>query len=83
MFLHQSRFPLYYVKYHVKSLQKVSKADKYMVQNLTWSGVYLRSTLSSDILQKVLTLVPLTATGPKVYVATMTTVLSDSYDSLV
>ena len=41
------------------------------------------STLSSDILQKVLELVLLTATGPEVYVATMTTVISDSYDSLV
>ena len=53
-----------------------------MVQNLTWSGVYLRSTLSNTLLQKVLTLVPLTATGPGVYVAIMTTFLSDSYDAL-
>ena len=39
--------------------------------------------MSSDLLQKVLTLVPLTATGPEVYVATMTTIISDSYYSLV
>ena len=39
--------------------------------------------MSNDLLQKVLTLVPLTATGPEVYVATMTTVISDSYYSLV
>ena len=45
--------------------------------------MYLRSTLSNDILQKVLTLVPLTATGPEVYVATMTTIISNSYYSLV
>ena len=49
-----------------------------MVQNLTWSGVYIRSTFLSAILQKVLKLVPLTETGPKVYVATMTTVLYHS-----
>ena len=81
--LHQSRFPLYYMKRHVNSLQKGSKGDKYMVQNLTWSGAYLRITFSSDFIQQVLKLVSLTATGPEVYIATMITVLSGSYDSLV
>ena len=67
----------------VQSLLKGSEADQYIVQNLTWSGVYLRDTLSNDLLQKVLTLVPLTATGPEVYVATMTTIISNSYYSLM
>ena len=67
----------------VQSLLKGSKADQYIVQNLTWSGVYLGSILSNDLLQKVLTLVPLTATGPEVYVATMTIIISNSYYSLV
>ena len=80
--LHQSRIPLDYVKRHVQILLKGSEADQYVVQNLTWSGVYLRSTLSNTLLQKVLTLVPLTATGPEFYVAIMTTFLSDSYDAL-
>ena len=40
-------------------------------------------TLMSTFLQKILTLVLLTATRPEVYVATMTTVLSNSYDYLV
>ena len=80
--LHQSRFPLDYVKIHVQSLLKGSEADQYVVQNLTWSGVYLRSTLSNTLLQEVLTLVPLTATGPEVYVSIITTFLSDSYDAL-
>ena len=39
--------------------------------------------MSNDLLQKLLTLVPLTATGPEVYVATMTTILTDYYYSLV
>ena len=82
LLLHQSRFPLDYVKSHVQSLLIVSEADQYVVQNLTWSGVYLRSTLSNNLLQKVLTLVPLTATGPEVYVAITTTFLSDYYDAL-
>ena len=71
------------VKRHVQSLQKGSEADQYVVHNMTCSGVYLRSNFSNNLLQKVLTLVPLTATVTEVYVATMDTVLSDSYDSLV
>ena len=82
LLLHQSRFPLNYVKSHVQSLLKGSEADQYVFQNLTWSGVYLRSTLSNNLLQKVLPLVPLTATGPEVFVATTTKFLLDSYDAL-
>ena len=44
--------------------------------------MYPRIDLSNDFLQKLLTLVPLTATGPEVFVATMTTFLSDSFDDL-
>ena len=79
LILHHSIFSLEYVKGLVQSLLKGSEADQYIVQNLTWSGVYLRSTLSNDIHQKVLTLVPLTETGPEVYIATMTTIISNSY----
>ena len=71
-----------YFKSHVQSLLKGSEADQYVVHNLTWSGMYLRSTLSNTLLQKVLTLVLLTATGPEVFVSTMTTFFSDSFDSL-
>ena len=70
------------MKLHVQSLRKGSEEDQYVVQNLTWSGVYLRITLSNTLLQRVLTLVPLTATGPEVFVATMTKFISDSYDAL-
>ena len=63
------------------SLQKGSKADQYVVHNLTRSGVYLRNNLSNTLLQKVLTLVPLEVIIPDVFVATMTTFLSDCYDA--
>ena len=43
--------------------------------------MYLRSNLSNNLLQKVLTLVLLIETGPEVFVATMTTFISDSYDA--
>ena len=79
--LHQSRFPLDYVKIHVQILLKGSEVDQYLVQNLTRSGFYLRSTLSNNLLHKVLALVPLTATGPEVYVAIMNTFPSDYYDA--
>ena len=62
LLLCQSKSLLGYIKYHVQSLLKGSEADQYAVQNLTWSGVYLMSTLSNTLLQKVLALVPLTAT---------------------
>ena len=81
LLLHQSRFTLDYVKLHVQSIQKGSEADKYAVQNLMRSGVYLRINLSNTLLHKLLTLVPLTATGPEVFVATMTKFISDSYDA--
>ena len=82
LLLHQSRFPLEYVKLHVHSLLEGSEADQYVDHNLMCSGVYLRSNLSNTFLQKVMTLVSLTATGPEFFVATMTNVLYDSYDAL-
>ena len=57
--------------------------NQYILQNLMWSEVYLKSTFSNDLLKKVLALVPMTATGTEVYVSTMTTIISDSYYSLV
>ena len=48
------------------------KADKYVVQNLKISEVYPGSTSSKAIIQKAIKLVAMTATGPKVYVNTMT-----------
>ena len=54
-----------------------------MVWNLTWSRAYLRSTFSYALLHKVLKLVPLTATKPKVYVTTMVTIISNYWDSLL
>ena len=39
LLLHKSIFTLEYMKRHVQSLQKGSKADQCVVQNLTWPGV--------------------------------------------
>ena len=80
--LHWSIFTLGYVKRHVQSLQKGSEADRYVVHNLTWSGVYLRSTFSNTLHQKVLEFLSLTATIPEVSVSTMNTFLYDYYGGL-
>ena len=82
LLLHQYRSPLDYVKRNIKILQKDSEVDQYVVQNLTWLGVYLRSNFSNTLLNKVLTLGPLIVTGIEVFVATMNTFLSGSYDAL-
>ena len=75
-------FPFDYMKRHIKILHKGYNTDEYVVQNLTWSGVYLWSTFSNALVQKVLTLVLLTSTGPEVFVSIMATFLSDYYDAL-
>ena len=80
--LHKYIFILEYMKLHAQSLQEVSEADQVVVQNLVWSGVYLRITLSKTLLHKVISLVTLTATGPQLFIVSITTFLSDLYDYL-
>ena len=46
------------------------------------SSVYLWIPFKNYLVQKVLKMVPLMATGPEVYDATTTTVLSNLYDDL-
>ena len=50
LLLHQSRFPLEYMKLHVQNILNGSELDQYVFQNLTWSGVYLMITLSNALL---------------------------------
>ena len=54
-----------------------------MVQKLTWSGSYPRSTFTSDIIHKVLKLVSLKATVTKIYVTNMITLIYKYYASMV
>ena len=70
------------MKVHIKILQKVLKEDKYVVHNLMWSGFYLGSNFSNDIIQNVMTLMPHKATVTEVYVTSMTIFLSDYYNTL-
>ena len=49
---------------------------------MNWSGTYLRSVLSSDVLTKVLTITTLKSSWPEVFMANMITVMVYSYESL-
>ena len=69
--LHYYLFNLDYVNGYSKILQKVSIPDQYLVQKIKWSVIRLRSTFQNALLQKLLILVLLTATGPEVYVGTI------------
>ena len=77
LLLHHSIFTFDYAKNHIKIIEKGYKLDQYVVQNLKWSGVYMRSTFTNALIQKVLTLVLMAVTGYGVYVITMTKFLSD------
>ena len=70
------------MKNHVKNLQEGFKVDQYVVQNLVYLGVCLKNNLSNNLLQKVLSLVPLTVTGTEVSVNTISTFLFNPYDAL-
>ena len=83
VFFNQYRFTMHYVKLYVKGIKQGYQEDKYMEHKLTLSGAYLRSTLSDARIQKVLKLLSMIDTGPEVFVATMITVLYNSYAYLV
>ena len=57
LILNQSRFPLYYVAHHTKSLNEGSETDQYVDKNLICTVEFLRITLSNFLLQKLLTMV--------------------------
>jgi hypothetical protein len=81
LFKKQARFPLEYVKEYVRTFRQT--ADKYALQNLEWSGEYMRNSLSSQLLAKVVEEVSVSASGPEMLVATMTIIYSgQGYDAL-
>ena len=83
LFQKQARFPLDYVTRLIEG-QRVNGAiaDKYYFQNLDWSGVYIRNSISPKLLTQVLAEVPVTASGPETFVALMQVIYADGYDAL-
>jgi hypothetical protein len=63
LFLKQGRFPLEYVKEYVRDFRQ--HADKFELQNLDWSGEYIRNTLTATLLSKVMEEVSLSASGTR------------------
>ena len=49
---------------------------------MNWSGTYLRSVLSSDVLTKLMTIITLNSYWPELIMATMITVMLYSYEAL-
>ena len=80
LFLSHSWFPLSHIKSNIDGIK--AAADKYALNNLEWSGEYLRNSLKTDLLTQVLEEVEINATGPKVLVDTMTVLFSDSFDAM-
>jgi hypothetical protein len=52
------------------------------LQNLAFSGAYIRASLSPEMLGKLLPEVPIDASGPESYIALMRVVHSDSYPAM-
>ena len=80
IFREHGHFPLSEVTDYVKELKR--KADIFIIQNLEMSGDYIRATLSSNMLSKVVGEVPSNASGPETLVALMIVVFSDSYEAM-
>ena len=66
----------------MKSTKKGSTANQYIVQNLILSGVYMSINFSNSLLQKLLNIFIMTTDKLYIYVVTMTTDISDSYNYL-
>ena len=57
-------------------------AYQYNLQNMNWSGTYLRSVLSSDVLTKLLTITTLNSSWTEVFMTTMITMMVNCYEAL-
>ena len=82
LFKDHARIPSKHVTKYIKDLKDDVGTDSYALQNLEWSGIYLQNSITHDLLAKVLRLVPITASGPEVFMAILSVCYSDSYDAL-
>jgi len=54
LFYNHSRFPLNYMKKYVAEFKvDPNNCDTFGLQNLDWSGEYLRNSLSAELLSKI------------------------------
>lgn len=80
LFRYHSILPMTHVTKEVKRLKGLN--DIYINQNLKWSGEYIRASITTDLLEKVLQDVAISASGPETFVSLMRVVHSDSYEAL-
>eukprot|EP00957_Ditylum_brightwellii_P151136 11507983-Ditylum_brightwellii.AAC.1 len=57
-------------------------ADKYTLQNLSWSGTYLLNSISNVLAKKVLQKVSITDSSPEILVAIVASFGTFSFDSM-
>ena len=80
MFRHHAMMPVDWVQKEVTRLKGLH--DIYVDQNLKWSAEYIRSSITPDLLTKLLHEVTLETSGPETFIALMRLIHSDSYEEL-
>lgn len=66
----------------IHAFMLATKGDHYILQNLAFSGDYIRDSLSPELLGKLLREVAIDASGPESFAALMRIVHSDSYPAM-
>jgi len=77
---HLGKFQLSEIKLHIQKFRET--ADKFAIQNLDWSGTYLLNSISNSLYKDVLQKVPITASGPEVLMAIVSSFGTYTYDSM-
>lgn len=80
LFQKTARFPLTHVKAYIK--KELNTCDTYHHSNLFNGGALIRNSLTARLLALVMTQVPVDATGPEMYVATMYAIFEEGFDSM-
>ena len=78
LFHHMDRFTLLTVVSHVEELRKTG--DKHTIDNLDWSGEYIRASMELPILNKVLTHVNVAASGPEIQAALILVMYDSNFE---
>ena len=66
----------------MKTSESIKRAYQYNLQDMNWSGTYLRSVLSSDGITKLLNITVLNSSWTEVFMSTMVIVMVYSYKAL-
>ena len=82
LFRNHSRATLDQVRQHWDHEVAAGRTDHYTNENLMYSGIYIRSTISSDLLQALYNDINATTNGPVTLIALLRLIYYDGYDSI-